>query len=633
MKNLFSKFRNKHKDVFQINSAPNSHINKANPNSHIVDYLKYYLTIKHSPYFAVLISGAWGIGKTHLVKAILKDFMGDEPYSYVSLYGLSSFDEIDAALYQTFYPILASTGAKILGRAGKIAMKYGRVDGAIKMGDFTSPDKSRLYVFDDIERCSIKPSLILGYINELVEHDGCKVVIIANESRLLEIQEYKETREKLIGKTLEVQPEADSALRYFLGQVISIDAKKIMEDNSNIISKTFKEASVKNFRILQQTIWDFERVIDHLEGNHLKNSAGIKSLLSLFFAISIEAKAGNISLTDISSRPSFFTRAMQQAGDKSISQPLDSIQKQFSSTDIYDTILNNQVLVDILFKGIIHQDQLRDSLNQSTHFIDKKSEAAWRTVWHALERDESDFNVAYAEMERQFREREILEIGLILHVVGLRLWISDVGILNLTREEVIEEAKIYIDDLYSRKLLQYNLKFNSDDDFFFQGYGGLGIHQLETTELRNFIEYLKYKKTQAAEDSYPERAEQLLNEMESDTELFYRRICWTNDEENIYATIPLLAVIPPKTFVERAINLKGDNRRKVIAALNARYVHGSLLQQLAAEKDWLDAVRTEFYLALELLTPIGRWGISGALRYYLDPLVIEPNGSHRESEA
>ena len=38
--------------------------------------------------------------------------------------------------------------------------------------------------FDDLERCYLSINEILGYINRLVEHNNCKVVILANEKEI-----------------------------------------------------------------------------------------------------------------------------------------------------------------------------------------------------------------------------------------------------------------------------------------------------------------------------------------------------------------------------------------------------------------------------------------------------------------
>src|SRR4051794_9363809 len=86
----------------------------SNRNKHVWEYLTYYLDLTRAPGFAVLLSGPWGVGKTYLLKAFLKEKLGEDAasYVYVSLYGLSSIEEIDDALFQAAFPVMTGTAAK-----------------------------------------------------------------------------------------------------------------------------------------------------------------------------------------------------------------------------------------------------------------------------------------------------------------------------------------------------------------------------------------------------------------------------------------------------------------------------------------------------------------------------------------
>ena len=66
-------------------------------NRHVRDYLAYYTALPYAPRHAVLINGPWGVGKTYLVKAFLQQHVGqNKKYIYISLYGLTTIDEIAA---------------------------------------------------------------------------------------------------------------------------------------------------------------------------------------------------------------------------------------------------------------------------------------------------------------------------------------------------------------------------------------------------------------------------------------------------------------------------------------------------------------------------------------------------------
>lgn len=621
MKEIFLKIKNKilkEKKLFVLRAATPIEKHKKQQNLHIREYLEHYLSLEHSPYYAVLISGEWGIGKTFLTKAILEEILGNTAYSYVSLYGANSFDEIDTALYQSMYPILTNKGIKIIGRLGKAALKYGRIDGAFKYSDITAPAKDRLYVFDDLERSKIPPNQALGYINELVEHDGCKVIIIANESKLSQDPAYTETREKLIGKTLETQPVIEDALDHFLGKVSDTNARNILLSNIEILTRIAKQASAKNLRILQQSIWDFERLSKILKEQHYKNPEGIKAIVSLFFCIAMETKSGALSVSDIQNRPDSFIRHLQKMRSNDSSTPLDDAQKRFPEIDIYDRLLTNEILVDILFKGIINPEAISESLALSSFYVDPLTEPAWRTVWHSAERDEASVEKAITEMEGKFKNREYLDIGEILHVVGLRLWLSEISALSIDLKQVIQEAKEYIDFLYKNKLLPpLNRGLYGSLE---TGYAGLGIYGHEKDEFQDFKRYLCSQQEKAELDSYPEKAQKLLQEMSSDTNLFYRRINWTNDaDDNIYANIPLLAAIPPTHFTSQLLELSPANRKTAIIALHARYSSGSLERDLKDEKPWIKEVHKEITMLSKNLKPISKEKLKNLVEYYLSP--------------
>ena len=187
----------------------------------------------------------------------------------------------------------------------------------------------------------------------------------------------------------------------------------------------------------------------------------------------------------------------------------------------------------------------------SSFFVTVADEPAWRTVWHAYDRTEDEFNAALAEMERAFAAREFVIIGEILHVLGLRLWLSGIGVLKKTRAEVVEEGKRYIGDLYSDQRLEPASPHDRDSNLIFGGYAGLGIHENETSEYRELFDYLHERRQAAELDRHPTIAKELLKDMAEDPDQFFRRVNLINDESNDFYDIPILAAIDPNCFVIR----------------------------------------------------------------------------------
>lgn len=77
----------------QIPTANESATEYSGPDTALANYLQYYSTLE-KPGYAVLVTGPWGVGKTHQVKQVIPE---SQRY-YVSLYGLDSVNSIHDAV-------------------------------------------------------------------------------------------------------------------------------------------------------------------------------------------------------------------------------------------------------------------------------------------------------------------------------------------------------------------------------------------------------------------------------------------------------------------------------------------------------------------------------------------------------
>ena len=138
-------------------------------NQHIFDYLKYYLGLR-APEYAVMINGAWGIGKTFAIDAFRNARKG-QGIIYVSLYGVKTAEEIDQGIVNGMMPLLNTTVGKIGGRlVGSVAKTFGAGE-VIKAGELSKLAAPDTIIFDDFERAAMDPVELLGYINQWVEHE------------------------------------------------------------------------------------------------------------------------------------------------------------------------------------------------------------------------------------------------------------------------------------------------------------------------------------------------------------------------------------------------------------------------------------------------------------------------------
>jgi hypothetical protein len=209
------------------------------PNLHVTSYLTYYLDLVFAPKYAVLVDGAWGAGKTHLIAELLElHFKDSSKYGYISPYGISTREQFDAELLYSVYPLLDSQMAKVAACIANAGLRFVRIERDIKITDVFKKPLADVYVFDDLERCAIPIPMILSYINEMVEQYGRKVIVIANSAEIQEVEgkSFAVLSEKIIGKALVIEPNILSALRAFIERLGDSAATEWCRQNIDEIS-------------------------------------------------------------------------------------------------------------------------------------------------------------------------------------------------------------------------------------------------------------------------------------------------------------------------------------------------------------------------------------------------------------
>lgn len=256
------------------------------PNKRIAEFLNKYVELP-DPRYAVMLTGTWGCGKTFFIKSwkeqLEKKIDSDKTSTltkpvYVSLFGLSSIQEINDAITKEVYPILKSRIYKL----GKFALKavssvtlqcditkVGENDLTEKASmklDLVSLFKSgvsengkpenRIIIFDDFERCKVSCVDLLGYINLFVEHSNVRVIILCHEEEIKreEKEDYAKFKEKLIGRTFRIFPDISAAIADFCNQpgIVHLDDNQIYT-----VREAFETAGYHNLRPLWQALQDF----------------------------------------------------------------------------------------------------------------------------------------------------------------------------------------------------------------------------------------------------------------------------------------------------------------------------------------------------------------------------------------
>lgn len=147
---------------------------------------------------AVMLDGVWGCGKTHFIEKVFLPSLQEKQINrrivYISLYGMERTEQISQALRDSLMRDLCKDA---LGKRSGLRVKKG-IDATLRLfSDKTTgfreavlpwieekAKESIVSIFDDMERCDIDMNRLLGFINNLVEHDSVKVIIITNEEEI-----------------------------------------------------------------------------------------------------------------------------------------------------------------------------------------------------------------------------------------------------------------------------------------------------------------------------------------------------------------------------------------------------------------------------------------------------------------
>ncbi len=328
----------------------------------LVESILDYIRADYTDY-AIMINGEWGSGKTYFWNHKIRNKIeamqvNGKKYTtiYMSLYGISNLEEISKKIFiettqlmdKNLKRYMGSKGEKVIPEYAKTGLDMANFFGVTQNGDkidyeefFSTEDK--VLCFDDLERANVDVIDILGYINNFVEHDHIKTIIICNEKELstklkssniemktfiatylldkenkLNIKtdepmveriqdtieyvfdkanDYERIKEKLIGETFEYAPEFTYIINGLLMRYERYpELIRFLRTNSNLITSTFNKSGTRNLRILKHALNDFKKIFDMVNQSYPNtNNRVLQTMLIFTIAISFEIKAGKVT--------------------------------------------------------------------------------------------------------------------------------------------------------------------------------------------------------------------------------------------------------------------------------------------------------------------------------------------------
>lgn len=290
--------------------------------------------LKYDSDYAVLLTGDWGTGKTYYFNhTIIPLINNTKPYKAItiSLFGLNSIGEIQTQILLSSINLSGTknkTATTILGTLSKgflnkfTGFDVDAIDSSAwaELINEIKGFENLVICFDDIERRNNELSIsqFIGFVNTLIEKHKAKIILIANEDKIVD---FEESKEKVIGNTIHYLPDYNSIFDSIVQ--VNFDSSEeyisFLQNKKSLILSIFENTS-KNLRTLKYALSRFKEIyskVEELIKNEIylvsKKDEILTDALHFSYAISDEYRSGEISFKEKKGLDTFDAFSMMMA--------------------------------------------------------------------------------------------------------------------------------------------------------------------------------------------------------------------------------------------------------------------------------------------------------------------------------
>lgn len=572
-----------------------------------------YIKIEQTDY-AILIKGSWGSGKTHFFKnqlSIVIESCDLKPL-YISLYGIGTLEELSKTVVMAMLPFLQKkpvekllSGAGIVGSAlsnisiAGFNLDLDKIIEKFDLSKWVSVSKGKVLCFDDIERAKLDVGQILGFINNFVEHDNIKTILIANEDEIINNQlkenypekvqaaiqtlvkkapdktiqssdllkaiddlfrskiSYPTIKEKLVGRTVEYRPD----IEFIFDSITNIyksdrELKSFLDSNKQTIIKIFQRSNTKNIRALKGALDTFKVVHIALrkteEPTLHKHELG---LLAFVLTVSLEIKADEARILEFKSLNSRydieFGRILRK-DEEPVPYLASFFDKYFS--DGLDVDISKSV-IQYIIDGFFDEDAFLEEYRQEEKGIDEKYSKI-RSIFNFSELDDASFKQAIEDVMRYVAKGEV-HLYKYPQLFGYFEYFSQTGLI---KEDVEKLKKIFLRGInITSKRMAY--KDIQNDEYFEPPVQG-----------KRSQEYLEVKKSmddhamRLREAHWIKACSKLIDLLPDHFEEF--RSTYYGQE---FETVPIFKYYPVRRLSGRILHLRTEDLFQFARMLDKRY--------------------------------------------------------------
>ncbi|WP_342271067.1 hypothetical protein [Candidatus Tisiphia endosymbiont of Parasteatoda lunata] len=444
-----------------------------------------------------------------------------------------------------------------------------------------------------IYRCD-KTSLIpmeelLGYINYFIEEKNIKTIIIANTEKISDKQQENEKqntqltqwnkiKEKIIATSFTLTEDVDTVVDIIFNKVQDTTLKdKLLKEYKHIVIEVFNKAGYKNFRTLKHSInsfnWFYTNALSQCDDiDHDK----FRVILQTFLILSLEYYHSSNVLEKL----------WMQISQVSEKQKDKKIEQEFF--DKYQNCLYNLLCVSYLgneWKEIIFDNKIdKQKIKQQFKVYNPPP---WHQLMGYFKLENNKIITLINTVKNDLKEILVGKEGEVKHIISLLMYFQEKKVININIDEYIGYAGKNLKKIYE-ELSWDKLEIDNDVNGHEHTLGS-SFYSKDNDNFKNFINQCKEIRKNVLQSKYQEQAKELLELLQNNPDEFCRKI----KKDGIYYNNPVLEYIEAKEFMEKFLQWKNADKKKIVDALinRYRYYNNSINTFISSEgKSWLSKI-------------------------------------------
>lgn len=416
-------------------------------NQEVANTLDTYLQ-QDKPRFSILLQGKWGSGKTWFIRNYI-DSKKDKKYKccYVSLFDIEHLKEIDSQILAYCNPILSKAegagrfAGGIIERCIPLIKDTDVKDLGKLLTKFCKIPKNLVLVLDDLERTLIPMELVLGYVSNMLDEVGIKVILLCDQEQIP--KERKEIflrfKEKVVGSSIAIEPDVQTVFNYQVNSIFNDKVKKAFLDNKEALINDFNSSESNNLRNIKRIIYEFSLCYNQMNKEMQEDILYISEFLHMLFIFSIEIHKGlprHEYCAKIEKICTYY-KFPNRYGN------IDEVPHRHN----WHPPIPPTFLEKFFYEGLVDVDTLTTSYSHSLYANSSKLPLLIYRKFNKMNLDEAEARNLYRQLIQDLDELKYTDAREILHAYDIMLKFSEIGIEPRPAEDIIKFAKKYIDSI------------------------------------------------------------------------------------------------------------------------------------------------------------------------------------------